>query len=548
MRILAVLSLAAALAADGRLAAEEVPAKGRIVSVGLFKNGLALVTRQLAVERPGTYRLDEALEPVHGTYWVESDTPVESAVKLREIDTANPRPGDTNLQEELAGKQVTIHFHTAGVAPVAGTVLTPERGRPERARVAAMLRPWEAETPTPSPGRFLVLQTPRGRSYVDAGQIAHLEVEGRDGYTIKQRKPVLLLTVPAAEKKPANVRVSYLTRGLSWAPSYRVDISDPKMLTIAQSAVVRNELADLDGAEVFLISGFPSVQFAHVTSPLAARTSWARFFQELNQRASSMHEAMGNYAIAQQVAMNNEPAAAGVNLGAAPAGEGVDLHYQSIGKRTLADGEALALTVGREKAAYERIVEWFISDSRGPDGQYLNGNHRRRGDDEDRAQDAPWDALRFKNPFPFPMTTGPALVVAQDRFNGQQMTKWVNTGEETLLHVTKALSVRTRSLEHEEQKGGEQGREIVYVGSRTYRKAVVVGDLLVCNHRKEAVALVVRRRFSGDLLGADGAPKTTLLEEGIYSVNRRNELVWTFSLKPGEEKKLTYRYSVLVYQ
>jgi len=52
--------------------------------------------------------------------------------------------------------------------------------------------------------------------------------------------------------------------------------------------------------------------------------------------------------------------------------------------------------------------------------------------------------------------------------------------------------------------------------------------------------------YSGDLLHADGSPKSTLREEGVYSVNRRNELIWTLPLKAGEEKKLNYSYSVLV--
>jgi hypothetical protein len=36
------------------------------------------------------------------------------------------------------------------------------------------------------------------------------------------------------------------------------------------------------------------------------------------------------------------------------------------------------------------------------------------------------------------------------------------------------------------------------------------------------------------------------LEEGAGYVNKRNELLWTLPLKPGEEVKLNYRYSLLV--
>ena len=39
------------------------------------------------------------------------------------------------------------------------------------------------------------------------------------------------------------------------------------------ATVIRNELVDLQDADIKLISGFPSVEFANVTSPLSARTN-----------------------------------------------------------------------------------------------------------------------------------------------------------------------------------------------------------------------------------------------------------------------------------
>jgi hypothetical protein len=196
--------------------------------------------------------------------------------------------------------------------------------------------------------------------------------------------------------------------------------------------------------------------------------------------------------------------------------------------------------VAKGKSAYERIIEWLVPDTRNEWGQQVGG----RGDENDEVA---WDALKFKNPFNFPMTTGPATVMADGKFNGQRTTYWVNAGEETVLRVNKALSVRTRAIEHEElKKTGEDARDFVWVGGRHFRRSTVEGDLTVCNHRNEAIKLVIRRRFSGELVNADGEPKSSLREEGVYSVNKRNELLWTMPLKPGEERKLTYRYTVLV--
>src|SRR5439155_12107363 len=328
------------------------------------------------------------------------------------------------------------------------------------------------------------------------------EAEGAAA-TVKRRKPVLMLTVGPGAKMPATVTVTYLAPGLSWAPSYRVDTTSAKRLTLEQGAVIKNELTDLDGAEVSLITGFPSVQFAHVSSPLSPHTSWALFFQQLNQRPRHGHAVMGNAVMSQQVQPFEGYGAGGPSINILPGHEGVDLYYHALGKRALARGDSLALTTRKEEADYERVVEWLIADHRDAYGTPVDrpGTDPESGD----AADLPWDALRFKNPFPFPLTTGPALVQTHGRFSGQRMMGWVNADEETTLRVTKALSLRTRSGEHEQQTGnGVSEREIVYIGGRRFRRATVAGELSVCNHRTEPVKLLIRRRFSGDLLKATG--------------------------------------------
>lgn len=527
----AVLTLTLFLPLSAR--ADETPAKGKIVAADLFKNGLVVVRAEVTLAGPGPYVLDDVPQPVHGTFFIETAGTVEAVMKMRDVElpAAETPPGDP--QADFAGKKVTIHFRNEKLPPVVGTVAKLKPERPDE--VAAATRFYGG---TPPASRFLVVQTGRGRTYVDQGEIATIETG--DAGPVTRRRPRMLLTLGPTAAAGTPVTVRYLARGLAWAPGYRVDITDPKTLTLEQTAVVRNELADLAGAEVRLISGYPSVQFAHVTSPLAARTSWAAFFQELAARPDRYADALMNSIAQQAVAINRAPAG-GPALGAIPTGEGVDLHYQPIGKRTLAAGESLALTVASGKAPYERIVEWLVPDTRDEFGHHVRD---RRGSSSDDDDDLAWDALRFKNPLAFPMTTGPVTVTANGNFNGQRTSHWVNAGEETVVRVNKALSVRTRAVEYEEQM--PDAREIVWVGGYQYRKVAVTGELTANNHRKETIALVVRRRFSGELVGAEGDPKQSLREEGVYSVNKRHELLWALPLKPGEERTLKYRYTVLV--
>jgi len=522
MRHTWIVLFALGLGMPGAVAAD-TPATSKIVSVDLFKNGLAVVRREATLGKPGTYVFDDVPDAIHGTYWIESAAPVETLVKSREVEVPVAEVPPGNLQDDLAGKKVTIHFRGEKLPPVIGTV-------------AKFKVPKGEEAPA---SKFLIVETAKGRSYVESSEIASVEAEGNDG-KVKRRRPQLLLTLGATEKAETKVVIRYLTRGMTWAPSYKVDISDPKTLTLEQHAVVKNELADIADAEVRLISGFPSVQFAHVSSLMTPRMTMAVFFQQLNSGADRYADSMSNPTMNQSLMQNSQFSSSYLSvlsLGAVPTGEGVDLHYESIGKRTLADGDALALTVAKGSAKYERIVEWLVPDTRDSSGRAIEGP-------ASKDEDSPWDALRFNNPLKFPMTTGPAMVVADGKFNGQRTSFWTNAGEETVLRVDKALSVRTRSLEHEDAKEGN--RDLVWVGARQYRKTTVDGELTVNNHRKETIQLAIRRRFSGELISAEGEPKSALREEGAYSVNKRNELFWNLALKPGEERKLKYRYTVLV--
>ena len=507
--------------------AQEPLAKSKIVAAGLFKNGLAVIKREVVLPGPGTYRLEDLPEPVHGTWWIESGAAVETTVKTREVD--GPAGANVHFQDDLAGRKVTVHFRDGKPEPVTGVVVKFPKAKDDRTGLEEAAVPVAREA-----SRFLVLQTAKARLFIDPAQIAILEAEGLDEPPVrKERWPVLVLSAPKAQKDD-KVMITYVTHGLAWAPSYRVDMTDPKSLAVELSAIVKNELTNLDDAELRLISGFPSVQFAHVRSPLSPLQSWASFFQQLQSGPGRQSELLTQQVLANSITFNRP--AFGLDAGATPMGEGVDLHFQPIGKRTLAKGEALSLMIAKEKAAYERIVEWLIHDNRDEHGRY-----RAREKETDEA----WDALRFKNPFPFPMTTGPAMVTAQGQFNGQRTSYYVNAGEETMLRITKALSVRTRHTEQEVVgKNGE--RDFVYVGGNRYQKSTVAAELLVANHRKEDIKIILRRRFSGELATAEGQPQSSLREEGVYSVNKRNELVWVLTLKGGAERKLTYRYTILV--
>ena len=211
-----------------------------------------------------------------------------------------------------------------------------------------------------------------------------------------------------------------------------------------------------------------------------------------------------------------------------------DIHYENIGRHSLKAGDSLSLDIASARAGYERVVDWTVPDSRDARGRYQRVGENRSEDNE------PWDALRFANPFKFPMTTASAVVMEDGRFRGQSLSQWVNPGQTTCLRITRALSVRAESAEFEE----EGQREIVWIGGNDYQRTRVKGRLTLHNYRGKEVTMNIRCGFSGKMLEADGNPKAKLRTEGVSSVNPRRELQWDVKIPAGGEKELAYRYEV----
>jgi len=537
------------------VAAGEAMVKPVIESVGLFKNGLAVVRATFPIDGAGSYCWDRVPHVIHGTFWVESDGEVAVQSTTRRIEETDDSGAPSGvLQYDLAGKEVTItlrHKDSPQDPRITGTVwaVPPRAGKRLWDTNYASLNPsarsyyWSSQVQMPQPapaastGNFLVLHDETGaRRYIDLSGIASVEAKGPFG-TVKRmvEKPVLVFDVRKAPAKGGVVRVSWLTKGLAWMPSYQVDLSDAKNLRIRQNAVVRNESDDLANTEIQLISGFPSVRFGAVDSPLWQGTGLAAFFQQINQSATGATSAN---VLSQQAVYSNSGSTN--NAAAMPElteqGEASnDIHYESIGSHTLKSGDSLALDIASATSAYERVVEWVVPDGRDASGRYPRGNNEVR-------DEMPWDAVRFANPFKFPMTTAAALVTEDGKFRGQNQTEWVNPGQRACLRITRALSVQTESSEIEE----EGQREIVWIAGNDYQRTRVKGRLVVRNFRGKDVTMTIRREFSGKLIEADAKPESKLRAEGVYSVNPRRQLDWTIQLPAGEEKELTYRYEVLV--
>jgi hypothetical protein len=205
------------------LAAEEAAVKPEIESVGLFKNGIAVVRATFPIGGPGIYRWDHVPQVIHGTFWVESDGEVAVLSTTRKIEETDETGAPSGIVA-AGSRREGSHGHPPPKRLDPFRPYPPASpGRSGRCRRAPALRQWDtnyaslnpsagsyywwngppelvAPPPAAPPGNFLILNDPSGtRRYIDMSGIATVEAKGPFG-AVKRvvDKPVLVFDVRKA--------------------------------------------------------------------------------------------------------------------------------------------------------------------------------------------------------------------------------------------------------------------------------------------------------------------------------------------------------------
>ncbi|MEO1697238.1 MAG: DUF4139 domain-containing protein [Planctomycetota bacterium] len=508
----------------------------RIESVALFKNGLAWVRAAATLPGDEPVVLGSAPEPVHGTFWIRSETQVVARTTRAPAEVPFDGRWQDDPQVDLAGARVAIRLRSDG--PTVTGRVAPAPKEPEQefdSRYEQNGWGWwhrrrslDYQQQHLRRSHIAVEDERGGTTHVPVSEIALLRILEPPPPRVELRPGLVLTAREGATEQ--NVEISYLTKGLSWAPSYRIDLGADGKLSLTQAAVVRNELAPLRDVELELVTGDPNTPLSHVLSPLAPEQSWRDFFDSVARRFSAQVDGMLTQVAPDASSSSSES-------GAAPppeADEGVGLDHRSIGRHDLGLGDALKVEVETGTADYELVVEWTVPDE---DAQSDRYQRYTASNPKDHSHE-PWDALRFTNPLKRPMSTGPATITEGGRFLGERVVGWAAPGAEVVIPVTKALAITAEFTQFDVEKS----REILVRRGARYVQNTVRGEIKVSNTRDRPVVMIVRRRILGLLAESDGEPVVRLEETSGSPIDPPRTVTWKISLAPREERTVRFDY------
>lgn len=537
-----------------------------VVDAVLFKNGLALLRREVELPGAGVYLLEDLPVASHGTFWAipkNSATKIESLVSqmVRRVedseatnlwDLARANLGrDVQLQigndEWASGVLEEWHerqprFPMPLSEAMRSSAYAEYWSPPRDARVSLGWAPPAGQEPG-----FALFRTAQGVQAVPAGTIRGIRsTSGTLSTVLRRQMPGVGVRIEATGPGGI-VEFLGLSFGLTWAPSYLVDVSHPEHARVTLRADVLNDLATLSNVRVQFVTGFPHFAYAHVPSPHALIGTTPDFLQMLVAATSSRADASSAPVQQQQARPVRIDAIGDVGIDfpdlekiEGTNQDGLFLYpQQSVSLRR---GERGAYPVFSVPSSSRHVFLLSLEDSMDREGRWRWSGASGRTDGVDPSTALPvWHALELTNSATAPWTTAPATVMQDGRITGQDTLYYTPPGGTSRLNLSRAMDVMAKNTERELDRIRN-----TWVAGATWDIVTIEGEIQVANHRSEAITLRITKRLSGAV--TDHEPPATIetTTQNLHSVNTRQVLEWEVRIQPRETSVLRYAYKVYI--
>jgi hypothetical protein len=515
----------------------------KTLAVAAFKNGLAFVLRQGEVPlSSGVGRITPIPNATLGSLWISPNTP---GSKLDEV---------VAYRYNIAGERTISSLGEILRANVGKTITVTYQAKEYTGEVVGLRAPGQepgqafegAGSLTPKSGEdYLLLRVERKLLAIPFGGISMASLPDDAILREPTERPGQALRFSVKDGSPKEkLTMGYLERGVGWTPSYLISLVDDKTAQITMQAIVTNDAEDIQDAELFSVVGVPNFAYADTLSPMSFQQSLMDFMKDAEGNRKGFGPT-SNALMGQMVEAESFDAKAAIplsslvsDMSSAPE---EDLFLYNRSGVTLAKGERASYNVFSGNVEYEHHYSWEVTGEPRVDalGNVISRNSY--SGDEDRA-DSVWHTIRLKNGTKFPWTSAPAMVVSGDKPVSQDTLFYTSKGASANLKITIATDLRAI---HEEREIARQ-KEPDYRPGYNYSLVTIEGKLKVTSYKTKEVRLSIGKNLRGKTEFQSDEGKSVQLAEGIESDNPNSRLTWEITLKPGEERVLTYRYKVWV--
>ncbi len=392
---------------------------------------------------------------------------------------------------------------------------------------------------------IVYLSNAQGWSAINAANCKHVvfTTAPKLSTTIKNIARIFEIDFEKAVPKQ-QVEMMYLQSNISWLPMYKVTLLDDTRARINLSANLVNDAEDLINADVNLVVGVPNFSHARYASPLVSGRDATSLLYDLTtsnnnamyyeRRSMQQMQSFSNAVMSEADDAETGELSAVVGTDNADGDTQEDLFFYRLEKLSLPKGGRSHTTLFEAEVPYKHLYEVSLPSN-------VFNNYGIVNDPSSKQPNRVWHSIELQNKTNYPWTTGPALVLKGSDPLSQDVSKYTAKNGRSLIKITVSPDIIVK--DNDEQISREAGPK---VRGRTYDMLLIEGTIEIKNNKEKEIELDLTRTVTG-------VPKTTSIDWKMSKKpnpsevqNPYNYINWTVKLAAGEEKKITYQYTVYI--
>lgn len=322
--------------------------------------------------------------------------------------------------------------------------------------------------------------------------------------------------------------MAYLRKGITWIPDYTLKLIDEDTAELTLRGTLVNEAEDLVHCDVQFVVGVPHFVHTDYLAPISVgqviRTIGASMapVQVSSQIMSRSAISVDNTIRSNQFETSNrtvtDTSARDLQnaLGNLPKLEAAGASDFTVYERkdlTLRVGEKAIVTLFTKTIKYRHAYRWEPPN----DIEHL---------------------LVLENNTDTSFTTGPCLVISDNRALSEDLLKYIPKGGTGEIPVTTAINIA------KEQKEKETARALksYNVDGYYYDLVTLEGVLKLRNYDKKDAKITIAMKIVGEMISTSEDADIVLNTDNLKLMERTATAVWQVTLKPGDTKTFNYSY------
>ncbi len=325
-----------------------------------------------------------------------------------------------------------------------------------------------------------------------------------------------------------NIHLSYLQKGISWNPNYRLNLKDNNKAILRLQAEIINDIDNLKDADVELIVGKPNFQYHEYLTDLIDYNNTLDPFYEKPKNNSNYYSS--GMMLDEVVIISKNKAESKFH----------DFQIYNLNNVNLEKNSRALFNIFEYEIPYKHIYECELQT------QDFNKSYNSNNINNNDEINIVFHSIQIENTTNSLLGKGSVFIFDDIKKNSRPIAQSKMTFiPESARGTVKLTENNEIEISSNEKIVKRQEQEIEFWG-RDYYKAEIHGTIKIINYNKQKIELHINSEINGELKGNNAELEVINQKQPFHSPNYFSKVKWVIDLNARETKEINYKYEVFV--